>query len=219
MVSQSEENYLKNIYLLVEKNGSVPVTTNELSEAMNTKAASVTDMLQRLSVKKLLHYKKYQGVLLTQIGKAKAISIIRKHRLWEYFLVEKLKFQWDEVHSVAEELEHISSDVLVDKLDAFLGRPKFDPHGDPIPNHLGKIAPLNFKNLSSLKINDRGKVAAVVEQQPAFLKHLDKLHIHMGTPVKVVEKVEFDKSMGIVINNSFTVNVSFEIAKNILIAK
>jgi len=219
MVSQSEENYLKNIYLLVEKNGIAPVTTNELSEVMNTKAASVTDMLQRLSVKKLLHYKKYQGVLLTHNGKSKAISIIRKHRLWEYFLVEKLKFQWDEVHSVAEELEHISSDVLVDKLDAFLGHPKFDPHGDPIPNHLGKIASLNFKNLSSLKINDRGKVAAVVEQQPAFLKHLDKLHIHMGTPVKVVEKVEFDKSMGIVINNNFTANISFEIAKNILIAK
>ncbi|HYV93918.1 MAG TPA: metal-dependent transcriptional regulator [Chitinophagales bacterium] len=219
MASQSEENYLKNIYLLAEKNGISPVTTNELSEVMNTKAASVTDMLQRLSAKKLLHYKKYQGVLLTQHGKAKAISIIRKHRLWEYFLVEKLKFQWDQVHSVAEELEHVSSDVLVDKLDAFLGHPKFDPHGDPIPNHLGKIAAYNFKNLSSLKINDRGKVAAVVEQQPAFLKHLDKLHIHMGTPLKVVEKVEFDKSMGIVINNNLTVNVSFEIAKNILIAK
>jgi DtxR family transcriptional regulator, Mn-dependent transcriptional regulator len=219
MASPSEENYLKNIYLLAEKNRSTPVTTNELSEVMNTKAASVTDMLQRLSEKKLLHYKKYQGVLLTNSGKSKAISIIRKHRLWEYFLVEKLKFQWDEVHSVAEELEHISSDLLIDKLDAFLGRPKFDPHGDPIPNHLGKIAPLNFKNLSSLKINDKGKVAAVVEQQPAFLKHLDKLHIHMGTPVKVVEKVEFDKSMGIVINNSSTANISFEIAKNILVAK
>jgi DtxR family Mn-dependent transcriptional regulator len=219
MASQSEENYLKNIYLLEERSGNNPVTTNELSEVLNTKAASVTDMLQRLSEKKLLHYKKYQGVLLTLHGKGKAISIIRKHRLWEYFLVEKLKFQWDEVHPVAEELEHISSDLLVDKLDGFLGRPKFDPHGDPIPNQNGKITPLNFKSLSSLKINDKGKVAAVVEQQPAFLKHLDKLHIHMGTQVKVVEKVEFDKSMGIVINNNFKENISFEIAKNILIAK
>jgi DtxR family Mn-dependent transcriptional regulator len=219
MATQSGENYLKNIYLLLEKNGSVPVTTNELSEVMTTRAASVTDMLQRLAEKKLLHYKKYQGVLLTQKGRDKAICIVRNHRLWEYFLVKKLKFQWDEVHSVAEELEHVSSDLLVDKLDAFLGHPRFDPHGDPIPDRDGKMAAINFKNLSLLKLNDKGKVAAVIEQQPAFLKHLDKLHIHMGTPVKVVEIVAFDKSMGIVINNNFTVNISFEIAKNILIAK
>ena len=219
MASQSEENYLKNVYLLLEKNGNTPVATNELSEAMATAAASVTDMLKRLAGKKLLHYKKYQGVLLTQSGKAKAISIIRKHRLWEYFLVEKLKFQWDEVHDMAEELEHINSDLLVDKLDSFLGRPKFDPHGDPIPDHNGKIVSTHFKNLSSLSIQEKGKVAAVLEQQPAFLKHLDKLHIHMGTPLQVVEKVSFDKSMGIVINRAATVNISFEIAKNILIAK
>jgi DtxR family Mn-dependent transcriptional regulator len=219
MASPSEENYLKNVYLLLEKNGNTPVATNELSEAMATTAASVTDMLKRLAGKKLLHYKKYQGVFLTQSGKAKAISIIRKHRLWEYFLVEKLKFQWDEVHNMAEELEHINSDLLVDKLDSFLGRPKFDPHGDPIPDHHGKIASTNFKNLTSLSLREKGKVAAVLEQQPAFLRHLDKLHIHMGTPLKVVEKVAFDKSMSIIINNASTINISFEIAKNILVAK
>src|SRR5262249_26369597 len=146
MPTYSEENYLKNIYLILEKNGNVPVSTNDLSDSLGIKAASVTDMLKRLAGKKLLHYKKYQGVLLTQKGKAKAIAIVRKHRLWEYFLVEKLKLQWDEVHAVAEELEHVNSETLVDKLDSFLGRPKFDPHGDPIPDHLGKIASHKFRN-------------------------------------------------------------------------
>ncbi|MEP7128405.1 MAG: metal-dependent transcriptional regulator [Chitinophagales bacterium] len=219
MFSPTEENYLKCIYLQSEKNGEQPVTTNEISEKMKTKAASVTDMLKRLSEKRLIHYKKYQGVLLTNAGESKALSVVRKHRLWEYFLVEKLKFQWDEVHAVAEELEHVNSDLLVDKLDAFLNRPKFDPHGDPIPDQLGKLSASKFKNLSSLKVNEKGKVAAVIEQQPAFLKHLDKLHIHMSTPLKVIDCIEFDKSMTISINHSSTVNISHDIAKNILISK
>ena len=219
MESSSAENYLKNIYLLLEKNGNKPVTTNELSEIMKIKAASVSDMLQRLSLKRLLHYKKYQGVMLTQSGKSRAISIVRKHRLWEYFLVEKLRFQWDEVHNVAEELEHVGSELLVDKLDIFLGRPKFDPHGDPIPDHQGKMVATRFRNLSTLNAQDKGKVAAVIEQRSAFLRHLDKLHIHMGTPIKVVERVEFDNSMSIVVNNNASTNISYDIAKNILIAK
>lgn len=219
MVSQTEENYLKCIYLQLEKTGSGPVLTNEISELMNTRAASVTDMLKRLSEKRLIHYKKYQGVLLTQLGKTKALSIVRKHRLWEYFLVDKLKFQWDQVHAVAEELEHVSSPLLVEKLDSFLGRPKFDPHGDPIPDQKGKIASGRFRNLAELKENEKGKVAAVIEQQASFLRHLDKLHIHMGTPVKVTDRLEFDKSMGITINNSVTVNISYDVAKNILIEK
>lgn len=219
MFSQTEENYLKCIYLLLEKNGGSPVTTNEIADQMNTKAASVTDMLKRLSGKRLIHYKKYQGVLLTQSGKSQSLSIVRKHRLWEYFLVEQLKFQWDEVHAVAEELEHVNSELLIDKLDIFLGRPKFDPHGDPIPDHNGRLASRKFRNLTDLKVNEKGKVSAVLEQQPAFLRHLDKLHIHMGTPLKVNEHVEFDKSMSVTVNNSLTANISHEVAKNILIAK
>lgn len=219
MYSPTEENYLKCIYLQLEKNGTSPVTTNEISEQMNTRAASVTDMLKRLSDKRLIHYKKYQGVLLTQSGKVKALSIVRKHRLWEYFLVEKLKFQWDEVHPVAEQLEHVDSDLLIDKLDSFLGRPKFDPHGDPIPNQNGKLSVGNFKNLSALKVNQGGKVAAVIDQQSAFLKHLDKLRIHVGTPLRVIDFIEFDKSMEVSINNAITVNISHDIAKNILVTK
>lgn len=219
MFSPTEENYLKSIYLQTEKNGARPVTTNEISMQMKTKAASVTDMLKRLSDKRLIHYKKYQGVMLTNTGESKVLSIVRKHRLCEYFLVEKLKFQWDEVHNVAEQLEHVNSDLLVEKLDAFLHHPKFDPHGDPIPDHLGKLSAARFKNLSTLKAKERGKVAAVIEQQPAFLKHLDRLHLHMSTPVKVLECIEYDKSMVISINHTAGINISHDIAKNILVSK
>lgn len=219
MFSPTEENYLKAIYLLTEKDSARAVATNELSAQMNTRAASVTDMLKRLADKRLIHYKKYRGVMLTTSGKSQALAIVRKHRLWEYFLVEKLKFQWDEVHAVAEELEHVKSEALIDKLDSYLNNPKFDPHGDPIPDRLGKLSASGFKNLTSLKVNEKGKVAAVIEQQPAFLKHLDKLHIHMSTPLKVIEHIAFDKSMTISINQTATVNISHEVAKNILITK
>ena len=219
MFSPTEENYLKAISLLTEKDSARAVATNELSAQMNTRAASVTDMLKRLADKRLIHYKKYKGVMLTTSGKSQALAIVRKHRLWEYFLVEKLKFQWDEVHAVAEELEHVKSEALIDKLDSYLNNPKFDPHGDPIPDRLGKLSASGFKNLTSLKVNEKGKVAAVIEQQPAFLKHLDKLHIHMSTPLKVIEHIAFDKSMTISINQTATVNISHEVAKNILITK
>ena len=218
-MSQTEENYLKTIFQVQEKNEGRPVFTNEIAELVNTKAASVTDMLKRLADKKYLHYKKYQGVLLTQRGRIKALALVRKHRLWEYFLVEKLKFQWDEVHAVAEQLEHVDSELLINKLDAFLGQPRFDPHGDPIPDPEGQIAANNFRNLAMLDVNDRGKVAAVLEQQPTFLQYLDKLHIHMGTPIKVADKFDFDKSMSIVINNTSVTNISYDIAKNILVGK
>lgn len=219
MFSPTEENYLRAIYLLTEKDGARAVSTNELAEQMNTKAASVTDMMKKLSDKRLIHYKKYQGVLLTTAGKSKALAIVRKHRLWEYFLVEKLKLQWDEVHAMAEELEHVQSELLIEKLDAFLDHPKFDPHGDPIPDHQGRISSPGFKNLTSLKANEKGKVAAVIEQQPSFLKYLDKLHIHMSTVLKVIEHNAYDKSMTISVNQAATINISHEVAKNILISK
>ncbi|MCY7408925.1 MAG: metal-dependent transcriptional regulator [Chitinophagales bacterium] len=219
MASLTEENYLKSIHSLMEKSSSAPVTTNDLSAAMKIKAASVTDMLKKLSAKKLIHYKKYQGVLLTHTGKLLAISIIRKHRLWELFLTEKLKFSWDQVHEMAEELEHVSSQQLIERLDAFLGHPKFDPHGDPIPDHNGKMADYKFFNLSSLTINEKGKVATVIEQQPSFLKHLNKLNIKVGTTIKVLDRVDFDKSLTISVGSSSLFSISNEIAKNILVSK
>lgn len=203
----------------MEKSSNAPVTTNDLSGAMKIKAASVTDMLKKLSAKKLIHYKKYQGVLLTHTGKLLAISIIRKHRLWELFLTEKLKFSWDQVHEMAEELEHVSSQQLIERLDAFLDHPKFDPHGDPIPDHNGKMIDYRFYNLSSLSINEKGKVATVIEQQPSFLKHLNKLSIKVGTSIKILDRIEFDKSLTISVGNNSRFTISNEIAKNILVSK
>ncbi len=219
MASLTEENYIKSIYSLMGKSSSAPVTTNDLSAAMKIKAASVTDMLKKLAAKKLIHYKKYQGVLLTHTGNLLAITIIRKHRLWELFLTEKLKFSWDEVHDMAEELEHVSSQQLVERLDAFLDHPKFDPHGDPIPDHNGKMADYKFFNLSSLTINEKGKVATVIEQQPSFLKHLNKLNIKVGTTIKVLDRVDFDKSLTISVGSNLQFTISNEIAKNILVSK
>src|SRR5580693_6558937 len=150
----TEENYLKAIYHLSLQSESV--STNQIAASLNTKAASVTDMLKKLADKELINYTKYQGVTLTPQGEKIAVSIIRKHRLWEYFLVEKLNFKWDEVHDVAEELEHISSKELADRLDQFMGYPKYDPHGDPIPDSNGKLKTHELKPVSSLSINSNG---------------------------------------------------------------
>jgi len=213
MLSKAEENYLKAIYKLTGEDSNV--TTNEIAAAINTKAASVTDMLKRLTSKKLIHYKKYNGVVLTASGTEKAIAIIRKHRLWEYFLVEKLKFNWDEIHEVAEELEHINSEQLVNRLDTFLGYPRFDPHGDPIPNPDGEMIHQELTSLSEMKTAEKGKVATVLDQ-PLFLQRLNQLKIGVGTTIKVLEKYDYDKSMKLLLNRKHTVQVSASIADNIL---
>ena len=161
MQSYTEENYLKVIYHLSEI--SHPVQTNAIADRIQTKAASVTDMIKKLSEKELVHYVKYQGVTLTEKGKLTAINIVRKHRLWEVFLVDKLNFKWDEVHEVAEELEHIQSNLLIERLDEFLDFPKVDPHGDPIPDKNGNFAEMTFTKLSKLKNGDKGNITGVSE--------------------------------------------------------
>src|SRR5688500_18567354 len=160
MNSFTEENYLKAIFKLLEGDDEA-VTTNAIAEKMNTRAASVTDMLKKLSEKKLINYKKYQGVTLTSSGKKIALNIIRKHRLWEVFLVEKLNFKWDEVHDIAEQLEHINSDTLIERIDKFLNYPKFDPHGDPIPDINGKFQSNKSVLVSELKLNSVGIMTGV----------------------------------------------------------
>ena len=194
MFSLSEENYLKAIFHLQNsyKNG---VSTNALAEEMQTKASSVTDMVKRLSEKELVNYKKYQGVKLSEQGRAAAIEVIRKHRLWEVFLVEKLNFNWDEVHEVAEQLEHIKSEKLTAELDRFLGHPQRDPHGDPIPDAKGNFAVANRILLSELKIQETGICVGVKDSSAEFLQYLDKNNISLGGNVKVLEKEEFDQSM------------------------
>lgn len=216
MQSFTEENYLKIIYHLSAINN--PVQTNAIAERIQTKAASVTDMLKKLSEKELVDYVKYQGVTLTEKGRLTAINIVRKHRLWEVFLVDKLNFKWDEVHEVAEDLEHINSALLIERLDEFLDFPKVDPHGDPIPDQYGNFADLSFIKLSKLKAQETGTITGVSEHSSAFLKHLEKLGLTLGKKIEVLEIIDFDGSVALLIEDS-KINISKEVAKHILISK
>jgi len=214
--SFTEENYLKAIYHLSGSNRTV-VSTNGIAEVTNTKAASVTDMLRKLSDKKLINYIKYQGVTLTDTGLKAAVNIIRKHRLWEVFLVEKLGFKWDEVHDIAEELEHINSAALIDRLDDFLGNPASDPHGDPIPDRTGNFKHKKLIRVSELAQGEQGTISGVSEHSSVFLKHLEKLGLTLGTQITVRELNEFDGSIALLTGNSEERMISREVAKNILV--
>jgi len=217
MLSLTEENYLKAIYHLSD-GGSKSVLTNELAEAMSTKAASVTDMIKKLSAKEVINYEKYYGVNVTVKGKAEALMVIRKHRLWETFLVEKLGFTWDEVHEVAEQLEHINSPRLIEKLDEFLGFPKVDPHGDPIPDHKGKLKVQPQVTIDQLAIGYQGKIAAVKDSDSNLLKYLDKIGAKPGTKIKILMKEEYDDSMEILIDDQH-IFISKEVSQNILVTE
>lgn len=211
----SEENYLKTIYHLTSGNESA-VSTNAIAEKMETKASSVTDMLKKLSEKDLVNYKKYQGVSLTENGKLAAKMIVRKHRLWEVFLVEKLDFSWDEVHDIAEQLEHIKSEKLINKLDDFLGNPTEDPHGDPIPDANGRIIKIEKQLLSELQENQTGICVGVKDTSPEFLKYLDKQEISLGSEIRLLSKESFDLSVKIGIGTK-ELNISNKIAANLFV--
>jgi DtxR family Mn-dependent transcriptional regulator len=214
--SFTEENYLKAIYHLSTGNNSV-VSTNQIAEMTNTKAASVTDMLKKLADKKLINYIKYQGVTLTVAGKNAAVSIVRKHRLWEVFLVEKLGFKWDEVHDIAEELEHINSESLINRLDDFLGNPAADPHGDPIPDRSGTIHQKKLVRISDMHQDQSGMISGVSEHSSVFLKLLEKMGLTLGTKIIITELIEFDGSIMLVVNGNSDRTISREVAKNILV--
>jgi DtxR family Mn-dependent transcriptional regulator len=216
MLSLVEENYLKAIYHLSE-DGKVQVSTNAIADAIQTKPASVSDMIQRLDRKGVINYTKYQGVKVTEEGQEAALKVIRKHRLWEVFLVEHLNFSWDEVHEVAEQLEHIKSALLIERLDAFLGYPKVDPHGDPIPDAKGVIKAKPQQRLQHLPLNSRGIIRAVKDSSPEFLQHMDKLGGYLGARIMVLEKMEFDDSMQIRIDQSAPIFISNQVAQNILV--
>ena len=215
MHSFTEENYLKSIYKLIEQEGKT-ISTNAIAEKMNTKAASVSDMLKKLYDKKLINYQKYQGVTLTPKGEKVALTIIRKHRLWEMFLVEKLDFKWDEVHDIAEQLEHINSEKLIAQIDKFLNYPKVDPHGDPIPDSNGKVLITKSKSVASFKKNDVLIMTGVVDHTPRFLQYLDTLKLSLGNEIKIKNIEEFDKSLQISINKGAQIFISNDVAKNIL---
>ncbi len=211
----SEENYIKAIYHLQKVDGMV--TTNELAAELQTKPASITDMMKKLKVKKLLNYQPYQGFRLTADGTKVALGIIRRHRLWEFFLAEKLKFTWDEVHEVAEDLEHVSNKKLIDKLDEYLGFPRVDPHGDPIPDANGKIEISKKICITELAVNTISTVASVSDHSSEILELLEHKKIAIGTKVEVKKKFEFDNSLEIKINRRPVITISEQLAKNIFV--
>lgn len=213
--SNSEENYLKTIFHLQLEDGTV--TTNALAEKLNARAASITDMMKKLSAKNLVVYKPYYGFYLSIEGKKVAISIIRRHRLWEYFLSQKLEFGWDEVHVIAEELEHVSSKKLIDKLDAFLDFPQFDPHGDPIPDSKGKIKSANKLTLHQLPLNQPAQVTRVNNQSTEMLELLQMKNISIGSEIEVKKHFVFDGSLTIKIKPNKTETISEQLAKNIFV--
>jgi DtxR family transcriptional regulator, Mn-dependent transcriptional regulator len=211
--STSEENYIKAIFHL-QKDGTV--TTNELSAELKTRPASVTDMMKKLKAKKLVHYRAYHGFTLTPEGNKVALLIIRRHRLWEFFLAEKLKFNWNEVHEVAEHLEHVSNKKLIDKLDEFLGFPRFDPHGDPIPDSSGRIEASKQVSLPEVPLNKTATVCHVSDQSSEMLELLGHKKIGIGTRLEVKKKFNFDQSLEIKIRNQ-SLNISEQLAKNIFV--
>jgi DtxR family Mn-dependent transcriptional regulator len=215
-LTQSEENYLKAIFTLSQDTEGA-ISTNDLAEKMLTKASSVTDMLKKLCEKELLEYQKYQGCALTNEGKSHALAIIRKHRLWETFLVDKLSFGWDEVHEIAEQLEHIQSTELTDRLDEFLGFPKVDPHGEPIPGKDGRIEFVSNRILlSESVVGMRAIIMGVEDDQTEFLQYLNKIGLHLGTQIEILDKLNFDGSISVMINDK-QVQFSITIAKQISI--
>ncbi|WP_428330934.1 metal-dependent transcriptional regulator [Mucilaginibacter sp.] len=214
MNTLAEENYLKSIYHL--SLNAENVSTNQLASLLNTKASSVTDMLKKLADKELINYTPYQGVSLTAPGEKIAINIIRKHRLWEYFLVEKLNFKWDQVHEMAEEMEHISSNELINRLDEFMGFPKHDPHGDPIPDSNGLFKKHDLKPISAITVNESGVICGVRDHSTPFLQYLEKQELMIGKKIIVTDIIEFDHSMILQMENK-TVQISREVANNLLI--
>jgi len=215
LVTSSEENYIKVIYHL-SITATKGVSTNAIAEELNTKASSVTDMIKKLSDKNFISHQKYYGVTLTEKGKKEAKMIVRKHRLWEVFLVEKLGFSWDEVHDIAEELEHIKSEKLTNKLDAYLGFPITDPHGDPIPDEKGKIQSIEKSLLSEVAIQKPFLCVGVKDSSAVFLQYLNKQKITLGSQIKVLEKESFDDSFVIELDGK-TLTISNKIATNLYV--
>lgn len=216
-LTYTEENYIKSIYNIQHSNNVGEVSVNEIAERMNNKPATVTDMLRKLSEKQLIHYEKYKKVQLTDSGSQAALSVLRKHRLWESFLHNKLQFSWAEVHEVAEQLEHIHSQKLIDRLDEFLGFPEFDPHGDPIPNANGDIPSSSAISLVKTVIGKKYKIVGVRDTSTPFLTQLERFELKIGTLISVTELLPFDQSMILTNEAGKTFQLSEKIAQNLLV--
>jgi len=215
MNPNTEQNYLKSIFKLCQKHDK-GAFTNDIAFALNIQPASVSEALKKLSDRGLIHYQKYKAVTLTENGNKVALKVIRNHRLWEVFLVEKLGFSWEEIHPMAEEMEHINFDLLIDRLDNFLGNPQIDPHGDPIPNKFGEMIVSKSFSLSSYKVGEKVKMVGIDNDSESFLKHLNNLGLLLGCTILIKEIIDFDQSMYVQINESKRFYVSKEIANNVL---
>lgn len=216
MLSQTEENYLKAIYH-IQASHVKNVSTTLIAKSLTTKASSVTDMLRKLSDKKLVNYEKYKGVKLTSEGEKIAVKIVRRHRLWEVFLVDKLDYNWDEVHDLAEQLEHIKSNSLIDKLESFLDFPTYDPHGDPIPDSKGNISVKETVLLSNAKQNVVYKIATVKDNSKALLQFLDKHSLTINSELTVLDKFDFDDSLTVKLLQENTLTLSKKICENVFV--
>jgi DtxR family transcriptional regulator, Mn-dependent transcriptional regulator len=214
-ISISEENYIKAIYKLQQEYGKV--TTNALAAKLNTRPASVTDMAGKLNAKNLIQHEKYYGIVLTPAGQKAALSIIRRHRLWECFLLEKLQFNWEEIHEVAEELEHVRSEKLTERLAAFLGYPATDPHGDPIPDATGKIGRISSFTLNNIQAQKKLEVTGVADQSSKLLRFLSEKGISLGTRIEITGRNDYDNSIEIKLRNKAPFIVSEQVAKNIYV--
>ena len=216
--SLAEENYLKAIFTLYEREGT-NVSTSALAEHLNVSAASVTDFVKKMAVKKLVRYEKSKGVLLSDLGEQIAVSIIRKHRLWEVWLVEKLGFRWDEIHEIAEQLEHVNSDALVEQLDKHLEFPKTDPHGDLIPDARGRFAKTTNIPLTSCETGDWVRFTGVADHSNSFLQFLTRNNLSLGDELQVLQIEQFDQSFEVKINRKVKRVFSKEVVKNLLVVK
>ena len=216
-LSFTEENYLKAIYTLSERKDSLDTSTNEIAEKINIKPPTVSDMLRKLTAKKLVTSEKYKKVQHTKTGRQIAIQIIRKHRLWEVFLHDKLQFTWDKVHEVAEQLEHIHSEELISRLEKFLGYPIYDPHGDPIPSANGELSHANRVILSEVEAGNACSVVGVKDSSSPFLQYLQQLNIGIGTKIKVIERIAYDGSLTISMKRGQQISVSKKFSDNVLV--
>ncbi|MCI4671067.1 MAG: metal-dependent transcriptional regulator [Bacteroidia bacterium] len=214
---RGEENYLKAIYKL--SNGADPVATRAIAQEMETKDSSVTDMLKRLAKKELITHKKYYGINLTETGRLAALTVIRRHRLWEVFLVDKLAFSWDKVHDLAEQLEHIQSPELLNRLDEFLGFPAVDPHGDPIPDKHGKFNIKPQELLAEAPLSEPLRIVRVTDDSSDFLQYLDASGLRIGTQLEVKSKLSYDQSMTLSLEGGKELHISEKVSKQILVVE
>ncbi|MBL7952488.1 MAG: metal-dependent transcriptional regulator [Flavobacteriales bacterium] len=213
MLTRSEEDHLKAVYTLLQEGDSA--STKDIAHRLRTKASSVTDMLKKLAEKGLLKHEPYYGVKLTAKGRSHALQLVRRHRLWETFLVQRLGFGWDEVHEVAEQLEHVAYDKLTDRLDEYLGKPGFDPHGDPIPDRHGRIRERKTHRLSACATGEVVRIAAVSETTDGLLRLLDAKGLRIGSQLTVQEVHAFDGSMDIKPKNGSAFSVSKEVSHHL----